>query len=250
MGSGNAILLKGDLHVDLLDASGAQTGQRTRLNANPLTLTPPTAEEITQQGFGDDNYGDTLDSYDIPGAPAQISFETDSFPRDMWDAFFAGDSSTLTQAADTGVAFTITAKLGKWVPLGNDHVQLSNLSVTTPVSMTEGTDYEIDYAGARFRALTDGGISDEATVSGTYDHAAVTGTTVKGGKYTNRKVYLYLKGTLLTTGERVLLDCWEVNARFGEISPIGTEFMRVSVEGSMITPTGKDSPYRIRAYSA
>lgn len=248
MGAGNAFLLKGDLHVDVLDDAGNQTGQRIALNTSNMKLTPPSAKDINQPSFMDHTYGQTLDSIALPGDPATLAFTTNSFPADQFDLLFSGEQATLSQASGIDVAFSATAKLGKWVKIG-DHVQLSALTVAAPVSMVEGLDYEVDYAGARIRALTDGGISDGATVSGTYDHAAVTGRTLSGASKVSRKCMLYFKGRNMASGERVLIDIWEANLKFGAISPIGEDFMAVEAEGNLITPTGKSSPYRMRAWN-
>jgi len=250
MGAGNAILLKGDLHIDLLTTAGASTGQRTALNVTSLTLTPPGSEELEQKSFMKSTYGQTLDSVPLPGDSAKVGFETDSFPKDQWDLFFSGSTSTLSQAAGTAVAYSITAKLDKWVPLGNDHVQLTTLAVTSPASLVEGEDYEVDYQGGRFRALSTGDIAADATVAGTYAHAAVTGTTLQGASEVSRKCGLLLTGVNMADGQLVELEVWQASLKFGEISPIGDAFMKVSAEGVLVTPSGKTAPYRLRSWTA
>jgi len=248
MGAGNAILLKGDLHIDVLTSAGAETGQRTALNALTLKLTPPGSKELEQKSFMLDTYGQTLDSVPLPGDSAKIEFETDSFPRDQWDLFFSGSTSTLSQSAGTAVAYSITAKLDKWVPLGNDHIQLTTLAVTSPAGLTEGDDYEVDYQSGRFRALSGGDIAADATVAGTYAHAAVTGIDLQGASQVSRKCALVLKGHNIADGWEVVLDVWQSSLKFGEISPIGDNFMKVKAEGVLTTPAGKNAPYRLRSW--
>ena len=243
-----ATLYKGDLHLDALSGAGLPTGERLAVNATELKLTPATSNQLTQQSTKLADYGSTLTSIRLPGNPAIVSITADGIPEDQLDLWLSGSQSTLTQASGTAVAFEVIASLDRWVKLG-DHVELSALTLTTPAEKTLGTDYEVDYQGARIRALSTGTIAQGATLTGTYNHAAVTGGIVHGGYVISRPCYMYLKGYDMGKLEKVLLDVWQADLEFGEATPMGSGLMSITASGPMITPAGKVGPYRIRHWS-
>jgi len=253
MSDKKATFYRGNLHLDALSAAGLPTGQRLEVNLTALTLAPPDSSKIVVPDQSVAGYGNTLASVTVPGGtPATVTLTADAIPEDQWDLWLSGTQSTLTQSAGTSVAFEVAANLDRWVPLGNDHVELTALTLAAPVDKVLGTDYEVDYQGGRIRALASGTIVQGATMSGTYNHAAITspGGIVHGGSVLSRNCYIYFVGKNLAHGERVILDIWQAELTFGEAQPVSDGFMSLTATGPMITPPGKTSPYRRRKWAA
>jgi hypothetical protein len=252
-GKAHAVYIKGSLHLSVLNALGQQTGQLLDINTTAVTLSPPDSSKISVTDQSVERYGQTITSITLPGGtPASISFSTNAIPKDQWDLWLSGTKENLIQSAGTAVAFEVTANLDKWVPLGGGHIELSALAVTAPAETAIGVDYEVDYQGGRIRALSSGLITQGATITGTYSHAAITseGGLVHGGSILSRRCYIYLRGQNLATKEKVLLDVWDADLTFGEAQIVSDGFMSVTAQGTMVTPPDKTSPYDLRTWVA
>ena len=245
--SNAAFIMSGNLHIAPIVA-GVTGAFSEVLNPTEFKYTPPSNDPLKLKSYLKDTWGQTIATKDRIGDPAKLSFGFNLIPKSLWDLIWMGDLSALTQASGTDVAFTLTAKSGKWVPIGT-HRQLSAIDITTPTGLVEGDDYQIDYAAGLFYAVPGGEIADAATVSGTYDHAAITGIKVAGGKYSAKKCAVRISGKDEYSGDHVQIEAWEADLVVSEFSPIGDDFVTVSVEGELVTPSGKTAPIAIEAWT-
>lgn len=128
------------------------------------------------------------------------SLITDNISSENLALFFLGDSTLLTQTAQTGKTFSGTAKLGAYYQLGmTDANPAGDRSVTTLVltksatPLVAGVDYELDAALGRFQLLdTATVVADGDAFTGTYNTEAKTRTRVITSSNTKRGALRYV----------------------------------------------------------
>lgn len=97
---------------------------------------------------------------------------TDVSPFRLYYETFAGD----TGYTGTSTSETVTADLDVWVQMTYKRLTPGTVVVTNSgatVTYTEGSDYVIDYAGGRLKALTGGTITDGESLRATYNYTAI-----------------------------------------------------------------------------
>jgi len=97
---------------------------------------------------------------------------TDVSPFRLYYEVFSGD----TGYTGTSTSETVVADLDTWVVMTYKRltpgaVVVTNSGVT--VTYTEGSDYVVDYAGGRLKALTGGLIADSQSLRATYNYTAI-----------------------------------------------------------------------------
>lgn len=97
---------------------------------------------------------------------------TDVSPFRLYYETFSGD----TGYTGTSTAEVVTADLDAWVQLTYKRLSPGTVVVTNSgatVTYTEGSDYVVDYAGGRFKAITGGTITDAQSLKATYTYTAI-----------------------------------------------------------------------------
>ncbi|MBN2391664.1 MAG: hypothetical protein JXR84_13145 [Anaerolineae bacterium] len=97
---------------------------------------------------------------------------TDVSPFRLYYEEFSGD----TGYTGTSTAEAVTADLDTWVAMTYKRLTPGTVVVTNSgatVTYTEGSDYVVDYAGGRFKALTAGTITDAQSLKATYNYTAI-----------------------------------------------------------------------------
>ncbi len=97
---------------------------------------------------------------------------TNVSPFRLYYETFAGE----TGYTGTSTSETVVADLDTWVAMSYKRVTPGTVVVTNSgatVTYVEGTDYVIDYAGGRLKALTGGAITDSQSLRATYTYTAI-----------------------------------------------------------------------------
>ena len=237
----NRLLFAGDVFVDILTPDGKSTGLLGPVNCTQLEITHPEPEVIEAKSTKRLTFGQLEDAVTLPN-PVEVSAAFDEMPTEILQLAMQGTPSVLTQAAVTDEAWSVVARLGKWVELGWRSV--TDLTVANPAALVEGTDYQVDYAAGLFLAIDGGGITDGSTVDGTLSADALTSDRISGATVTQISIAIKMHGTNQVDGKTGMLEI--AQAIVSPTEPIdffSGEFVAVTLGGKLKTPAGAGSPY-------
>lgn len=237
----NRLLFAGDVFVDILSAAGVRTGWLGPVNCTQLQLTHPEPDLIEAKSTKRGTFGQLEDAVALPN-PVEVSAAFDEMPTEILQLAMQGSPSVLSQPAATSEAFSVVAKVGKWVELGKR--QLSGVTVATPAGAVENTDYQIDYAAGLLLAIEGGAIADDATVDGTLDAAAVTSDRISGATVSQISIAVKMHGTNQVDGKTGMLEVDQaIVSPTDAVDFFSGEFVAVTLSGKLKTLSGKSSPY-------
>lgn len=198
-----------------------------------------------------DRYDQLIDSEETAGT-ATLAVEFLEVPANVFAMLFAGTNSTFTQAsgAITNDPVTIAA-LDRWFPLANAHLNDAVAAVVTGVGGTPtyavDDDYVIDYRQGLIKAVTGGDITASTVVHVDYTKLAKGGITTLGETNLDGNFRLRFDGKNRYTSKDTYGEVWQVNLKSKEaVDLLTAEPITAKLEGPMITPTGKTSPYYLR----
>lgn len=216
------------------------------INVSRLELTPPQPEEIVRPSFERDNYGQALDAIPLPGEAPRIAMDFDSLPASLLADALAGTVESFDKTVETVTGEAMTLADGLWTKLPSSHIDLTSIVVTTEVGSTvleRGTDYKVESATGLILALN---AAAAVAVSIDYDTLAAKGNRILGANEISKKRQIVMDGTNLVTGKSAALTVF--GAAFSATQALdlmSREFITGTLEGTMITPEGKTSPYEI-----
>lgn len=238
------MILGGDLYFDFLTDAGASTG--FALVGNAKQLVPKVETETLENKLnGKSNLGQTGDSY-TRITSSTISFTMNRYDPDIVAAFFMGSAVDL--AASGPYTATVVAIHDRWVPIDTDGISTCVVKDATDVTTyDEGDDYEVNLAIGMIRILSTGSIDDGDTLHLSGNTAAMSGRKITGATKPIINVGLMLDGKNYINGADVKLRVWQAQIRgngdFDMLSEGG--FPELQFMGTMVTPTGKTSPFEI-----
>lgn len=233
-----------DAYVDVLTDEGVKTG--LELKGNCTEFSPkPDSKRLEQTSNGRSDYGQVLASATLP-KPMTATVTFNQIDQALFAAAFFGTNTTLTQASGTMSATDVTTIADKWVEV--DKYMISAAVVTDAAAETTyvlGTDYEINTRLGMIKALSTGSITSGEVVKFACSHDAVDGTTMTGMTKSNVRVRIVLDGKNFADGRNFISDIYQMRlSPTSSFSLIGTEFVDVTFEGTLETPTGADEPYK------
>ena len=216
------------------------------INVSRLELTPPQPESVNRTSFERDTYGQVLDSVNLPGEGPRIAMDFDSLPSSLLADALAGTVTDFTNTVQTVTGEPMTLINGLWLKLPNSHVDTSTIVVTTDAGATElvkDTDYKVESATGLIRALND---TAAVAVNVDYDTLENSGNRVLGATEISKRRQIIMDGQNLVTGKPASVTVW--SAAFSATQALdlmSREFITGTLEGTMVTPEGKTSPYEI-----
>jgi len=216
------------------------------INVSRLELTPPQPESVNRTSFERDTYGQVLDSVNLPGEAPRIAMDFDSLPSSLLADALAGTVQDFANTVQTVTGEEKTLINGLWLKLPHGHIDTSTLVVTTSAGSTElvrGTDYQVESATGLIRALNETGA---VAVTVDYDTLENSGNRVLGATEISKKRQIIMDGKNLVTGKTAAVTVW--SAAFSATQALdlmSREFITGTLEGTMVTPEGKTSPYEI-----
>jgi hypothetical protein len=190
----NYLLGKCVVYFDRFNSAGAQTGEMDLGNTPNFSITP-NVESIDH--FSSREGLKKKDKSVDTGLGYTAKFAADEFSRDNLNLFLLGDGTEGSETQNAGAVGNeaVTARHDKWVKL--TYRSVSNVVITNSTGVTtytEITDYEIDYATGRIKALSTGSITDAQALLVDYHYASVTYPTIAAGMTSTIEGYLRFIG--------------------------------------------------------
>ncbi len=231
-----------DAYIDILSDTAVRTG--LALQGNCTEFVPkPDSERKEQVGTGRSNYGQVIASATMP-KPMTAKITFNQLSQALFAAAFFGTSSAFTQTADPLADQAVTTIADRYVEIGKK--MISNVVVKNTAGDTtyeSGTDYAINPRLGMIMALSSGAIAADESVKVSCDCEAIAGTQMKGMTKSNVRIRIKLDGQNYADGRNFISDIYQMRlAPTSEFSLIGTEFVDVTFEGSLETPTGFSEP--------
>ena len=233
-----------DAYVDVLTDTGESTGLELKGNCSEFSPKPD-SEVKEQTATGRSNYGQVLASVTLP-KPMTATVTFNQIDAQLFAAAFFGTNSELTQSEDALSAENVTTIADKFVEVGK--YMISNVVVTDPTEVTtyvEGTDYEINTRLGMIKALSTGSITDGEIVKFSCDYAAISGSQMKAMTKSNVRIRVKLDGQNFADGRNFISEIYQMRlSPTSSFSFVGEEFVEVTFEGSLETPSGYDEPMK------
>ena len=217
------------------------------INVTQLELTPPAPETIDRVSYQRDTYGQVLDSVNLPGEAPRMVMAFDSLPAGLLADALAGTSEDFNATLQTVTAEPITLAQGVWQKLPYPNVDVSTIEVTLESDgttvLTRGTDYDVEAGSGLIRALSEAGA---AAVTIDYDTEASTGQRILGATEITKRRQIIMDGQNLVTGKPAYVTIFSASFSASQaVDLMAREFITGTLEGTMTTPEGKNSPYEI-----
>lgn len=239
-----------DAYVDLLTDEGVRTGLELKGNCTQF-IPKPDSDRKEQTANGRSKWGQVLASVTLP-KPMTAKITFNQLDAQLFAAAFFGTNTTLTQTSGSvasGSPQEVTTIPNKWVEIGK--YMISDVVVkdaaTGAITYTLGTHYEINTRLGMIKAISGaaGGIADNAAVDISYSYAAVNGTSMAAMTKSNVRIRVKLDGQNFADGRNFITDIYQMRlAPTTEFSLISDDFVDVTFEGSLETPTGCTEPMK------
>lgn len=235
----------GDLYIDRLAADGSSQGLLPAGNSVKLEI-KANADSNDLVSRGRDTAGQVLASV-TKQQPADLAISINQVDHTNLALAFMGDTAAINETGGTNTDQPVTALLDKWVELGGREV--SSVVVTDDTSSTtyvEGTDYMVNARMGWIKPLSTGTITDAQALLATFDTGAVTGHRVTGATQPTIKAKLILDGKNDVNGKPCQVTIWEAQLKPSEaVDFLAEDYAALALEGTMITPSGKSSPFQV-----
>ena len=239
-----------DCYVDILTDEGAPTGLELKGNCTQF-VPKPDSERKEQTATGRSNYGQVLASVTIP-KPMTATITFNQLDASLFAAAFFGTNTALTQTSGEVTAVApqeITSIADKWVELGT--YMISDVVVkdeaTGAITYVAGTHYEVNPRLGMIKAISGaaGGIADGAKLDVSYKYAAVNGMSMAAMTKSNVRIRALVDGQNFADGRDFITVIHQMRlAPTSEFSLVGEEFVDVTFEGALETPTGGTEPMK------
>ena len=240
------LLLAGDVYIAEVLSAGVYGPAIGPINVTKLEFTPPTTEEKNRISNKKANFGQALDSVQVAKDPAKLAIIWDTATKNLLADAVGGKAYAYSKDITEFTDETVTLSIDGYVELANQSIDTETWSVTPAASGTalvEGTDYEVNRDMGLIRALrTEGEIA--VKVSG--KTKAVTGTRIAGATEITKPRRVLVDGINLSTNEKVRVTAHQVTfSATGATDLMSGEFTEGELEGTLVTPSGKDAPWEM-----
>jgi hypothetical protein len=242
-----------------------KVGIRANQNTAPTAFSDPqnfTIGELTapKQEFEQNlsnmtsTLGAALASVSKPTEPAKLKLEFTTLTPEILAICLGADVSEVVQASLAVTTDTVTTVLGMWVPLANQYLTAhgtgTEIVVKTSADVTvASTKYEVDLVNGMIKATHADAVGVGMKIS--YTKSARTWERYLAGLA--KSTYLQLSGTATekVSNQTGRLDIWCASlAPSGTVDPIKGGYFTGALEGDLIMPTGKTSPWQFELVTA
>jgi hypothetical protein len=244
-----------------IQASDGTYGQRIGpIESTTVAITPSVPNKITQLSALRGRTGQANASVSVPNEAPKIGLAfADSANADLVRLALKGETTSLTQASSTATNTVMAVPyLGSWLRLGHRNIQTTGFSgkLANDTALVANTDYVIDATWLKSGLVwipATSNIPAGNACKWSYTYYAVSGTITQGDKLSSMTIDLVGFGKNLVRDsagvqQELELEVWQVdldsNATFNFRSEGQT--LTFDFTGTLITPSGKDSPYEIR----
>lgn len=252
--SPRAIYLRCELKAGIWSGETAPTQYSDPLNFTKIELTSPKQEKEELISNMTSNFGSPLDSQNKPTEGATLSAEFNTMTPSLLAVVLGADVTEATQSSGAVTNEVVNTALGVWVPLANSHI--SPHGTGTEISLKTGADaavaatkYEIDTVLGMIKATHADAVGTGMKIS--YTKAARTWEQYAAGQAKSVYVHLVGQATDMVSGKVGRLDVWKASlAPSGAVDPVAGGYFAGALEGTMIAPTGRASPWQWQAVTA
>lgn len=246
MSNARSFLGAGDIYINR-QVDGVAQGVMGPFKADAFKITPK-VDTKKSTSKGRDDYGQVLESVNL-AQPTEFQLDLKEVTGDVLTMAFLGIAADLTEAAGTLNATATISKIGAWVPLGKRNLDEA-IAVTNEAGTTtyhEGTDYELNRPLGWIRAIAGGAITAASTIKATGAYDGFTGTEISGSVRTEVRAELVFDGINQADGSQCIVDVYEaVLSADSAFDFLADDFGKVSLKGTLKTPTGKTAPYKVK----
>lgn len=245
-----AIYLRCEMKVGVWSGDTAPTQYSNPVNFTKIELTSPTQEKDELLSNLTSNFGSAIDSQLKPTEAAKVAMEFSTFTPSMLATVLGADVSEQTQTTASVTDEVVTTVLDVWVPLANGHISTTGFSLkTSSDAAVSASLYEVDYVLGMIKATAAGAVGTGMKAS--YSKADRTWEEYAAGQAKSVYVHLVGQATDKVSGKVGRLDVWKASvAPSGAVDPVAGGYFTGSLEGSMIAPAGRASPWRWQAVTA
>lgn len=242
----SGLLCAGNVNIAILNDDGTFKGYLPVKNTVELGLNPGAVEAQVRKSKMIGNFGQNLDTVNIPGGPT-LTLSVDDVDADTVGMAFRGDVATLNLPAITAAESTITVAPGMWFPLAAAGYTVTAVGVKDSTGVTtydEGTDYTLDAAGAMIYIVPTGDIV-AGDIKVTLSAVAVTGKRISPA--TKAALRISVRGRMknLATGKYVIVNVPDASVAPGEdVDFLAGDFVVNKMTGPIRTLDGQ-SPYTV-----
>lgn len=216
--------------------------------------TPSELKELVSKGR--DDFGQVIGSVAIQ-QPGTFNMTLRDANKDAITLLFLGTQSALSVAGASVVDEVVVARSGRRIRAAKGHISatvLTNAAGSTTYVLN--TDYRVENARLGMLAIIEGSSLD-AAVDATgdtglslkldYAHASLTGTRITGATQPSLRAWVLFDGKNVESGEALEAEVWEVVLTpTGGFDFLADDWNEVPLEGRMVTPVGKTSPFEVR----
>ena len=247
----SGLLLAGDIYISTILSAGVYGPALGPINVSQLQLTPPTTEEKSRTSNKKASFGQTLNSVQVPKDPAKVNIKWDTATKSLLADAVAGKAEDFTKAVQTITDEQVTLSVDGYIELANQSIDTAGWSVKTSsdsTALVEGTDYIVNRDIGMIQALNAGAA---VAVKVSYKTKAVSGIKISGATEITKPRRITGDCVNLATNERVRLVI--EHAAFtakGATDLMKGDFVEGELEGTLVTPAGKDAPWKLEVFSA
>lgn len=234
----NIFIGAGDVMVKQLDDPNA--GFIPLGNCSSFTLTPKVVEIEDKSNMTDD-WGNVIASMALPDG-VDIAMTLTRFSKETWALALGAEVESLAQTSGEDASESLVLPHGQWVKLGK--YKVSEVAVQEgSVSGVAGVDFIVKEDAGMVMSLATGSLTDGATCTVTYDHAAVADDAYKlvGGKVGSVEMGLYVDGINKYTGRRHQVEIFKASFSNTEAVQLitGPEKGTSSIKGKVVAESGQ-----------
>jgi hypothetical protein len=244
-----AIYLRCETKVGIWSGDDWPTQYSDPLNFTKKELTSPEQETEELLSNMTSTYGTAIDSQSKPTAAATVSMEFSTFTPSMLAIALGADVTEVSQTGATVPDEVITTALNVWVPLANAHLASFTTLETSADALIAATKYEVDLVLGMIKAIH----ADAVGVGMKATYATATRTWEQYAAGQAKSVYVHLTGqaTDMASGKVGRLDIWKASlAPSSAVDPVKGGYFSGVLSGTLITPTGRASPWQWQAVTA
>ncbi|MCO5763765.1 MAG: hypothetical protein NHG36_20065 [Chromatiaceae bacterium] len=217
------------------------------VNWTKLELTTQVQEADNLLSNMEGSAGEPLASVNKTTEAGSLSGEADYMPPQLFSVLLGATLTEVTQTETTVTDEAVTLALGLWVPLANKYISTVGFVLETdgtPDVEIASTKYEVDYVNGMIKALHADAVGAKLA---TYTRAARTIENYAAGKAVSNYVMLRGSATDKVSSKRGRIQVHKVNlAGSAAFDPVTGTYVKGSFSGTMLTPTGYDSPWEFQ----
>jgi hypothetical protein len=223
--------------------------------ANKFELT--TSSDLKRlSSKGKTTYGQTVEAVAI-AQPPTFSCEFVRIDKEALVLAFLGTEAAETQSAGTvssgspeSVTIPANASVDSWYPLA--HFKTTSVvikDVTNATTYVEGEDYQVNAELGWIKLLPGGDVvpgGSPITLHASYTYAVSSGVKIKGSTNAQVRAAFYFDGINQVDQLPVTVNVWEaILTSSGAFDFLADDFNKVTLNGDMKTPVGKDNPFEV-----